>query len=103
VAILRDLQSRLENRLSVKESVLWSFKLGSVLGKIKAEIDSDEKTQANISELNQLSANAPPSISEASRTKIRETIESVQQAATDSERKEKLLLMVENLKNARIY
>jgi TonB family protein len=103
VAILRDLQSKLENRLSVKDNVLWSFKLGSVLGKIKAEIDSDEKTQANISELNQLGANAPSSISEASQNKIREMVESVQQTATDAERKEKLLLLVENLKNARTY
>ena len=103
VAILRELQSKLETRLSVKDNVLWSFRLGRILGKLKAEAASDEKTRANLSELSQLGANIPTGISESVSTKIKELAESGEQIASDSERKGKFLRLIEELQNMRVY
>lgn len=103
VAIIRDLQSKLERRLSVKENILWSFRLGSVLGKLKAEINSDDKTRANLLELNQLGVNIPSGVSDSASMKIKELVESGQQTPSDTERKEKLLPLIETLRNSRVY
>ena len=101
VGIIKDLQSKIESRLSVNEKILWTFRLGTTLGKLKAEIDSDEKTRANLSELNQLGANIAPGVSQSASTKVKEIIESAQQITSDVERKEKLLLLIESLRSIR--
>jgi TonB family protein len=101
MAVIRELQSKLKSRLGVNENIIWSYRLGIILGKLKAEIDSNGKTRANVSELNQLNANKPPGISEAVASKLKELIESSEQTATAVERTEKLLPLIENLRNVR--
>jgi len=103
IAIIRELQSKIESRLSANEKILWSFRLGQTLGKLNAEIGNDEKTQANISELNQLDANMPSGVSESVSAKIKELIESFQQTTSAAERKEKLSSLIESLRNMRAY
>jgi TonB family protein len=100
-AAVRELQSKLESRLSVNENIIWSFRLGTVLGKLKAEIDSDEKTQANVSELNQLNANKPAGISQPVAAQLKELIEASEQATSELERTKKLLPLIESLRNLR--
>jgi len=101
IAIVRELQSKFESRLSGNEKFLWSFRLGQTLGKLKAEIDSDEKTRVNLLELNQLGANMPLGVSESTLAKVKELIESSQQTTSAAERTEKLLPLIESLRNVR--
>ncbi|MDQ3041824.1 MAG: energy transducer TonB [Acidobacteriota bacterium] len=102
VLVIRELQSKIENRLSVNENILWSFKLGVILGKLKSEIESDEKTRANILELDQIRIGAP-NVSDSISAKIKEITESSLQITTAADRSEKLLPLVESLRNARLY
>jgi TonB family protein len=100
VTVIRELQSKIESRLSVNENIVLSFRLGIILGKLKAEIESDEKTRANISELDQfrtVSSNISNSIS----AKIKEITDSSLQTTTAVERTEKLLPLIESLRNLR--
>lgn len=103
VAIIRELQSKLESRLNNKDNVLWSFRLGKILGKLKAEVDSDEKMRANLAELNQLGAVIPSGISESAAAGIKELNESGEQTTADGARREKILQLIENLQNSKIY
>ena len=103
VAIVKDLQSKLENRLSVRENLLWSFRLGKVLGKLKAGLDSDEKTQMSVSEINQLGANVPSGIPESATARIKEIVEVSRQATPKAEIKEKLTILIEELRNLKTY
>lgn len=101
VEIVKQLQSDIANRLSSDENRLWSFNLGKILGKLQAEIDNAEKTQANITELNQLNINAPTGISESILTKIKDVIDASQQNASETEIKERLTMAAEKLRNLR--
>ncbi len=74
-----------------------------ITGKLKSEIDSDEKTRANLLELSQLGANIPSAISESTSTKVKEIIQSTQQITSNIERKEKLLPLIDSLRNVRAY
>jgi TonB family protein len=103
VEIIKQLQSRIENRISPNENILWSFKLGKVLGKLKAEIENSEEIQANVSKLNELSQNAPSGISGSVLSKIKEIVESNQQAPSEAVTKEKLETLIENLRNLKGY
>lgn len=102
ITVIRELQSKLENRLSVNENMLWSFRLGIILGKLKAEIDSDQKTRVNVSQLNQLGANKPTGISESVAAKVKELVELSEQTTSDTERAKKLLPLIENLRNLKV-
>ena len=101
VEIIKQLQSDIANRLSSDENRLWSFNLGRILGKLKAEIDHTEKTQANIAELNQLNTNAPSGISESVLTKTKDVIDASPQNASETEIKERLTMAIEKLRNLR--
>jgi len=103
IEIIKQLQSKIENRLSPNENVLWSFKLGSVLGKLKAEIENSEETQVNISMLNELSQNTPSGISGSILTKVKEIVEFNQQTLSGAGTKEKLEALIENLRNIKGY
>ncbi len=103
VLVVKDLQSKIENRLSVNEKTLWSFKLGEVLGKLRAGLENGESSQANISSLNQLNAEVPIGVSASVVEKIKEIVESSQQNLSAAETKEKLTPLIENLRNVRIY
>jgi TonB family protein len=100
VTAIRQLQSNIENRLSVDENLLSSFRLGVILGKLKAEIESDEKTRANISELDQFRT-VSSKISDSTSAKIKEIVEFSLQTTTAAERTEKLLPLIESLRNLR--
>jgi TonB family protein len=102
VLVIRELQSKIESRLNVNENIVWSFKLGVILGKLKAEIESDEKTLANISELDQLRISSS-NISDSTSSKIKEITESSLQTTTAAERTEKLLALIESLRNTRVF
>jgi TonB family protein len=101
---LREIQSKIENRLITDEKKLWSFRLGRVFGKMKAEIDDSAKTQINASELNQLAANAPVMLSERILAKFKEISDlSLQSGDAAGERKEKLVRLIEELRGFRVY
>ena len=100
VTAIRELQSKIENRLSVNENILSSFRLGVILDKLKAEIESDEKTRANISELDQFRT-VSSKISYSTSAKIKKITESSLQTTTAAERTEKLLPLIESLRNLR--
>lgn len=99
VNIVKELQSKIENRLGSDERKRWAFDLGRVLGKLKAEIDNNEKTQANVTELNQLSLAAPTGISTSVLEKIKEIVEFPQPISSDSQ--SVLTTKIENLQNLR--
>lgn len=101
VKIVKELQSKIENRLSSDEKNRWSFDLGRVLGKLKAEIDNSEKTQANIAELNQLSFATPLGISESVLAKIKEIVGISQPISSDT--KTILTIKIENLRNLKSF
>lgn len=101
IAAVAELQAKLESRLKANENVIWSFRLGTTLGKLKAEIDSDEKTRANVSELNQLGSNKPAGISESVAAKVKELVEFFEQNTADAERKKTLLPLIESLRSLR--
>ncbi len=103
IEIIRQLQSKIENRLSPNEKLIWSFKLGMVLGDLRGEFENSEKTQANLTALNQLGQNAPSGISDLVLMKIKEITESAQQSSTDTDANEKLKTQIENLRNIRGY
>jgi len=103
IEIIKQLQSKIENRLSSDEKILWSFKLGNVLGKLKAEIENSEETQASISKLNELSQNAPSGISGSILSKVKEIVEFNQQTPSEAGTKEKLETLIENLRNIKGY
>jgi TonB family protein len=103
VAVIRDLQTKLESRLSVRENVLWSFRLGTILGKLKGQIDDAAKTQANLSELAQLSGRKPSDLPETISTKIGEIVELSQKDLSEAAAKEKLAALIQNLRDARSY
>jgi hypothetical protein len=102
-AIVKGLLSKLENRLSVKENIQWSFRLGKSLGKLKAEIDNGEKMLTSISEINQLGADAPDGISKSVTSKIKELVELSQQTMPKAEEKQKLTTIIEDLRNLKTY
>ncbi len=103
LALINELQSALEKRLSVRDNILWSFKLGKTLGRLKAELENGEKTRLNISELNQLVANTPINILQTVTEKIKELIKISNQTLTNAERMEKMSLLIENLRNIKSY
>lgn len=101
VKIVGELQSKIENRIGSDEKSRWSFDLGRVLGKLKAEINDTEKTQANVAELNQLSLAAPLGISGLVLERIKEIVEFPQPISSDSQ----LILTtkIENLRNLKTF
>ena len=101
VKIVKELQSKIENRLSSDEKNRWSFDLGRVLGKLKAEIDNSEKTQANIAELNHLSLATPLGISESVLAEIKEIVGISQPISSDT--KTILTTKIENLRNLKSF
>lgn len=103
VDILKDIQSKMENRLSANEKMLWAFRLGGILGKIHAEIESQDKTLENVAELDQLNAAAPAGIPAEILLKVKEISDASRQTAADNERKEKISTLSEGLRNQRIY
>ncbi|MDQ2746866.1 MAG: energy transducer TonB [Acidobacteriota bacterium] len=103
LAIIVELQAAFEKRLSVRENILWSFKLGEVLGKLKAALENGESTQSVVSELNQLSANTPMNTPQIVTEKINELVETSNQKTTDIEKAEKMSSLIENLRNIKSY
>lgn len=94
---LRDLQAKIENRLMTEEKNLWAFRLGKLLGKTKAEIGDDSKTQSNLLELNQLMQNSPYQLAEQVLSEIREISQSFQQTSPSAETKARLEKLIERL------
>lgn len=88
---IKKLHTNIENRLSGDPEKLWSFKFGSTLGSIAAEIESGEKTQANIAELNRIIADAPPNASKSVIDKAKEIVDFAQQGVFDGEKKAALI------------
>jgi len=103
VDLLRELQSKIENRLTSNERALWSFRLGRILGKINAEIEDSENTRANIAEMDQLNAEAPSGLPSSVLLKVKEISDASRQAADVTERKAKIAPMIESLRNLKIY
>lgn len=101
VEAVRQLQTKIANRLRVNDKIFWSFKLGAALGKLKTEIENGEKTQSNIAELTQLQASAPAGIPESATTKVLEIVELVRQSATTAAKNEKLLKLIDELRSSR--
>lgn len=99
ISIINELQSKLETRLDVNENMVWAYKLGTILGRLNAEIANDEKTQTNIADLELLNANRPASISETVATKLKELVETSKKTATASNRTERLLPLIESLRD----
>ena len=102
VEIIRQLQISIENRLNINNQVLTAFRFGKILGNLKAEIDDAVKTQTNISELNQFSKTNLSNISEPVQTKINEIVEFSQKDLSDKAAREKLSILIQNLRNVRI-
>lgn len=100
VEVLRRLQSQIENRLSVNDKIVWSFRLGKILGRLKAEIETNQM-EANVSELSQLQANIPAGISESVVKKTAEIVETSRQNASSAEKREKILALIGNLRSLR--
>jgi TonB family protein len=102
VDMLRELQSKIENRLTANERTLWSFKLGRILGKLNAEIDNSESTRANVAELDQLNAEAPAGLPSTVLLKVKEISDVSRQAGSETERKEKIATLSESLRGLKI-
>jgi TonB family protein len=103
VDMLRELQSKIENRLTANERTLWAFRLGRLLGKINAEIEDVDNTRANIAELSQMGAGAPQGMTPEVLSKIKEISDAYKQTASDTERQEKIAPMVESLRILKTY
>jgi TonB family protein len=94
---LRALQSKIESRLPVSDKELWSFRLGKLLGKTKAEIEDNDKTRANLSELDQLMQVTPYQFAESVSSEIREISESYRQSSASAEMRARLEKLIGNL------
>jgi TonB family protein len=94
---IRELQSKIENRLLTEEKNLWSFRFGKILGKTKAEIADADKTRVNLAELSQTMQTAPQQFGESLWAEIRGISESYGQSAPDAEVRARLEKFIENL------
>ncbi len=99
--LLTELQSKLESRLEVNDNIIWSFRLGTILGKLKAQIDGNEKIQASIAEINQLRTKQPIGISEPVAAQVEELVKTAEKIGSDIEKSKSLLPIIENLRTLR--
>lgn len=98
VQTLKNVQSEIENRLSGDKRNLWNFRLGRISGSIVAEINNSEKVQINVTELNNLIADAPSNVPDSTINRAKEIVEFSQQGVFDAEKKNRLLVLVKSLR-----
>jgi TonB family protein len=95
---VKELQSKIETRLSSDGQKLWIFNFGRALGSIAAEVDDTEKTRTSIAEFSRVIAVAPPNVSKSVMARAREIIEYFEQGNFDTERKARLSAMVKGMR-----
>lgn len=98
VEAFKELNSRLDGRYGSDEKKLWYLKFGRILGSINAEIDSAEKTQANIDALSNLAANAPASVPEYVVDAAKNIVKFADKVELDAEKKAKLTAYVKGIR-----
>lgn len=98
VETLKNVQAKLDSRLSPNQRILWFFRAGRVLGSIKAEIDSADRRKENLADLDRLLKNVPSGISETAVKKLREVAEFSQKTAFDAKTKDELLVRLNELR-----
>lgn len=98
VQTLKNIQTEIENRLSGDKRNLWSFRLGRILGSIGAEINTGEKVQINVTELNRLIADAPSNVPDSIINRAKEIVEFSQQGVFDAEKKNRLLVLLKSIR-----
>lgn len=96
-AVLKELGLKIENRLKTDDLQAWYFKLGQILGKINAEIESSDKTVLNIDELDKHLIKTPLNVSETIVNKTRAITEFSRSTVSESEKKQQLTALVRNL------
>jgi len=98
VETLKNVQTKLDSRLSPNQRILWFFRVGRVLGSIKAEIDSADRRKENLADLDRLLTNVPSGVSETAVEKLREVSEFSQKTGFDAKTKDKLLVRLNELR-----
>ena len=98
VEILRNLQAKLENRLSPDEKRLWYFRIGRLMGSIVAEANETEKLRNNLAQYNGLINNAPASIPEVDIKSLKKIAEFSQSETLDTERKNQIVAIIKRFR-----
>jgi TonB family protein len=98
VEILKNLQIKIEKRLSADEKRRWYFQIGRMLGSIAAESHDSEKLRSHLLDFNRLLKDAPSDMPESEIKKLREIAEFSQSDTLDTPRKNKLLALVKSLR-----
>ena len=91
VTAVRRLQEDVGAKLRTDQNKQWAFKAGRTLGKLVAEIDQDYQFRANVAELEQIAAAAPPSIPEVELKRLKAFIDKSKSVGTSTEERKALV------------